>query len=187
VTVLFVDIRGYTGIAETRSPNEIFAFVNAYTTAVSSLVRDHGGWVVEFQGDGLMAVFGAPRALPKKERAAVTAGLAIAERAAQGVLVEGADVRLSVGIGIASGPAYVGDVQSVDRRIWCVIGNATNLAARLQSMTRDLGVYLVIDDATHRAAAGASAGFGALPDVRVKGRSGSFVVHVHPAPRAAEA
>ncbi len=79
VTVLFVDIRGYTGFSESRRAEEIFSTVNRYTETVSAIVQKHGGSVVEFNGDGMMAVFGAPRELAHKERAAVDAGYEIVE------------------------------------------------------------------------------------------------------------
>ena len=71
VTVLFVDIRGYSSYAQSLRAKEIFSTVNRYTEAVSSAVREGGGTIVEFNGDGMMTVFGAPRALPQKERAAL--------------------------------------------------------------------------------------------------------------------
>jgi class 3 adenylate cyclase len=71
VSVLFVDIRGYTSFSESRRAEEIFSTVNRYTETVSQIVQNHAGSVVEFNGDGMMAVFGAPRELAHKERAAV--------------------------------------------------------------------------------------------------------------------
>ncbi len=181
VTVLFVDIRGYTRFAESRSPDEIFRVVNAYTTAVSRIVRQHGGWVVEFQGDGLMAVFGAPRELSAKEGAAVESALEVVAAVEAGI--EGiADVPLRVGVGVATGTAYVGNVQSIDRRIWCVIGNTTNLAARLQALTRELDTAILVDHATWRAGGDAARGFVGRGDVRVKGRSEPIAVYAGPAP-----
>jgi class 3 adenylate cyclase len=82
VTVLFVDVRGYTGFAQDRAAPEIFASVNRYTRAVSEAVRGQGGSIVEFNGDGMMTVFGAPQALPQKERAAVLAAREIARAVA---------------------------------------------------------------------------------------------------------
>jgi hypothetical protein len=61
VSILFVDIRGYTTYAEDKSAAEVFSTVNRYTDTVSRIIRAHGGTVVEFDGDGMMAVFGAPR------------------------------------------------------------------------------------------------------------------------------
>src|SRR5262249_20160203 len=82
-----------------RSPEQIFAAVSRYTELVSRLVGESGGAVVEFHGDGLMAVFGAPRALPDKERAAVEAARGVA-RAVPRLEVGGEE--LSVGVGIAT-------------------------------------------------------------------------------------
>ena len=174
VSVLFVDIRGYTGFSQSRSPDEIFRVVSAYTAAASDIVREHRGWVVDFQGDGLMAVFGAPRRHATKESSAVLAALALARNLD---LEERTGEPLTVGVGVATGPAYVGNIQSTDRRIWCVIGNTTNLAARLQSLTRDLGVDVVIDDATRARAGEAAASFSVHEEVRVRGRSEPLRIH----------
>ncbi len=119
-----------------------------------------------------MAVFGAPRELAHKERAAVEAGLEIV--AAVGALpVEAAQdgqTNLSVGVGIATGEAFVGNIQAVDRMIWSAIGNTTNLAARLQSLTRDLHASLVIDSGTWERAQPAAADFEKRPEVPIRGR-----------------
>lgn len=157
VSVLFVDIRGYTSFAEDRQVDEIFSTVNRYTETVSRIVQEHGGSVVEFNGDGMMAVFGAPRTISHKERAAVEAGWEIV-RTVERLPVD-PEQALSVGVGIATGEAFVGNIQAVDRFIWSAIGNTTNLAARLQSLTRDLNAELVIDSATWERAQSAAAGF----------------------------
>jgi class 3 adenylate cyclase len=173
VSVLFVDVRGYTSFAEGRTPAEIFSAINAYTTEASAVVGRHGGAVVEFHGDGLLAVFGAPRALADKERCAVGAGLEIVaavEALRIGAGAAGAD-GLSVGVGIATGEVYVGDIQAVDRRIWSAIGNTTNLAARLEALTRELGAAMVIDDPTRTRAGATADDFVAHDDVRIRGRS----------------
>lgn len=181
VTVLFVDVRGYTSFSERRRPEEIFEVVNSYTTAVSGVVRRHGGAVVEFHGDGLMAVFGAPQALENKERSAIAASRDILET------VAGLDLgtkyglpRLECGVGIATGDAYVGDIQAVDRRIWGVIGNTTNLAARLQNLTKDLEATIVIDGTTHERAGDSVLDFARNADVRVRGRSEAMQVYALP-------
>ena len=168
VSVLFVDLRGYTGFAENRKAEEIFSTVNRYTETVSQIVQKHAGSVVEFNGDGMMAVFGAPRELAHKERAAVEAGREIAEVVAT-LPLEGGET-LSVGVGIATGAAFVGNIQAADRMIWSAIGNTTNLAARLQALTRELDGSLVIDRATWERAGAAAADFEQRPDVAIRGR-----------------
>ena len=150
VTVLFVDIRGYSKYAENREAAEVFSTVNRYTLAVSESVRGQGGNVVEFNGDGMMAIFGAPQKLTHKEQAAVEAGCRIISEV--NLLSVGEvgkpGLRLSVGIGIATGNAFVGNIQAVDRYIWTAIGSTTNLAARLQVLTRELDAAIVIDAKT---------------------------------------
>jgi adenylate cyclase len=146
----------------------VFSTINRYTLLVSDVVRRHGGSIVEFNGDGMMAVFGAPIELPDKERAAICAGLAVCESmiAQQTTL---ASVPLAVGIGIATGPAFVGNVHAADRLIWTAIGSTINLAARLQSLTRDLGAAIVVDVATWRAGGAAVKGFVSHQGVPIRG------------------
>ncbi len=165
-----------------RRAEEIFATVNRYTETVSEIVRRSGGSVVEFNGDGMMAVFGAPRELAHKERAAVEAGYEIVD-AVGALAVEdpaGGSSKLAVGVGIATGEAFVGNIQAVDRMIWSAIGNTTNLAARLQSLTRDLDASLVIDHATWERAQPAAAGFEKRADVPIRGRRETQDVYALP-------
>jgi class 3 adenylate cyclase len=182
VSVLFVDIRGYTTYSEGRTAAEIFSMVNRYTETVSQVVQHHGGTVVEFNGDGMMAVFGAPEPLAKKERAAVEAGREIVASVRSLALgrTRPENQPLEVGVGIATGQAFVGNIQSVDRLIWSAIGNTTNLAARLQGLTRDLAGAMVIDVATWRAAGNAAADFERHEHTPIRGRRQPEDVYVLP-------
>jgi class 3 adenylate cyclase len=183
VSVLFVDVRGYTSLAEGLRASEIFATVSRYTERASAVIGAHGGAVVEFHGDGLLAVFGAPDPLPHKERAAVAAARELVG-AVEALSAGGAGSALSVGVGIASGSAYVGNVQSHDREIWSVLGNTTNLAARLQALTRELGASIAIDAATQGAAADACVGFALRSALPIRGRSTLVDVWVLESPDA---
>ena len=78
---------------------------------------------------------------------------------------------LAVGVGIATGKAFVGNIQAVDRLIWSAIGNTTNLAARLQALTRELDAAIVIDSATWRDAGEAGSAFAKHPDTAIRGRA----------------
>ncbi|HEY8121522.1 MAG TPA: adenylate/guanylate cyclase domain-containing protein [Myxococcota bacterium] len=151
VSVLFVDLRGYSRFSEARDPAEIFSTVNRYTQLVSHIVRAHGGAVAEFHGDGMMAVFGAPETLAAKEAAALDAAIEIGQRLEEAGLGGQGSEHLTAGIGIASGEAFVGCLRAADRLVWSAIGRTTNLAARLQELTRTLDASIVIDEATHRA------------------------------------
>ncbi|MCG8588920.1 MAG: adenylate/guanylate cyclase domain-containing protein [Proteobacteria bacterium] len=170
VTVLFIDIQGYASFTEGLPPNEIFAAVSAYTETVSRVVTKHEGTVVEFNGDGMMAVFGAPNSLPDKERRALAAGQELVTAVPALALGASGDAPpLQAGVGIASGPAYVGAIRSVDRAIWSALGNTTNRAARLQALTRELDVPLLADLPTVRAAGASGADFVYHPDVAIRG------------------
>jgi adenylate cyclase len=83
-------------------------------------------------------------------------------------------------VGIASGPAFVGNIQSVDRAIWTVIGNTVNLAARLQGLTRELRASIAIDDATFRRTMPTCADFVRHPGLTIRGRSAPETVHALP-------
>jgi len=182
VSVLFVDIRGFTSMSSGHRPGEVFDAVSRYTTRVSEIILLFQGQVLEFHGDGLLAVFGAPEALADKERAAVRAARAIVESLAEeaaGVLAsEGAG--FEVGVGIATGLAFVGNIQAVDRWIWTAIGSTLNLASRLQSLTRDVGAAIVIDDLTCRRAADLTSDFVGHPGTEIRGFPEPLTVHSLP-------
>jgi class 3 adenylate cyclase len=179
VSVLFVDIRGHTSYAEARNAEQVFSMVNRFTETVSAIVRRHRGAVLEFSGDGLMAVFGATDESAQKERAAVEAGREMVEAVAS-LTPKGSEQVLSVGVGIATGPAFLGDVRAVDRLIWTAIGNTPNLAARLQALTRELGAAMVIDPPTWRGARYVAADFVKYEQMPIRGRSNRFDVYVLP-------
>jgi len=183
VTVLFVDIRGYTQLAEGLAAPEIFSAINRHTERVSALVGEHGGAVVEFHGDGLLAVFGVPDPLLRKERAAVETAREIV-KAVESASREDGGPPLTVGVGVATGAAYVGNIRGHDREIWSVIGNPTNLAARLQALTRELGAVIAIDAATRQAADYVCSDFASLPGVSIRGRSTPVDVWFLPEPPA---
>ncbi len=93
---------------------------------------------------------------------------------------QGGQTRLSVGVGIATGEAFVGNIQAVDRLIWSAIGNTTNLAARLQGLTRELNASLVIDRGTWERAENAATEFEKRSDVPIRGRREAQDVYMLP-------
>ena len=178
VTVLFVDLRGFASGAERRPVEDVFSTVNQHSERVSRIVQAHGGAVIELNGDGMTAIFGAPLALAAKEREAVEAAREIVDSSPPG---------LAVGLGIATGLAYAGGIRAADRVIWSVFGETPNLAARLQALTRDLDASIAADEPTRRGAGYVCADFTLHHAVSVPGRSERIDVFALPLARAVAA
>jgi len=179
VSVLFVDLRDYTSRVENSTPEQIHALLSRYTLAVSAIIRQYGGTVVEFGGDGMMAVFGAPDPLADKERASVEAARAIVDTvgALVGTKGGGQAGRIEVGIGVASGPAFTGIIPAADRLVWSAVGNTTNLASRLQALTRELSVSIAIDETTWDKVERVDAEFEQHLGVAIRGRQQGETVY----------
>jgi class 3 adenylate cyclase len=171
VSVLFVDIWGYSAFSEQREAGTVFSMVNRYTEAVSAVIQRRGGTVVEFLGDGLMAVFGAPEPMPEHAREAVRAACEVVtavRNLALGSHEGGAPI--TAGVGIASGQAFLGNVRTNDRFVYTAIGDVVNLASRLERLTRELHAAVAIDARTHRAAGESAASFQRHEQVLIRGR-----------------
>jgi len=136
VTVLFSDIRGFSTIAERLSARQIAEIVGRHLGAMAEIVVEHGGTIDKFQGDAVMAIFGAPDPLPDHAERALRCAIAMQARQAD-LNAEGwgADQleRLHVGIGLNTGLVIAGAVGGGGRLEYTVIGDAVNIAQRLQS------------------------------------------------------
>ena len=146
VTLLFMDIRGFTSYSERAKARDVVARLNDLYGQVVPCVRNHGGHANKFIGDGLLAVFGAPNRLADHADRAVEAGLDIAQLVRQ--RYEGA---LRVGIGINTGRVVVGTIGGGGRLDFTVIGDPVNTAARVESATRQTDDDLLITDTTRSA------------------------------------
>jgi adenylate cyclase len=173
VSVLFVDIRGYTAMADARRAEEVFSIISRFTETVSTIVKECGGVVVEFNGDGMMALFGAPVPIENKEYSAVLAARRLADGVPRmrAVSTDSGPMVVAVGVGIATGPAFVGNIEAADRTIWSAVGRTTNLAARLQMLTRELDTAVLIDETTFARAGEAAQGFEVRTNVKIRGHT----------------
>jgi class 3 adenylate cyclase len=181
VSVLFIDLRGFASLVETKSADQIYAFVNRYARAISEVIHEHGGILVEFMGDGAMAVFGALGDSTREQRE--RAALAAARELVRTMHV----LDLEVGVGVATGSAFVGSLPLADRRVWCALGNTTVLAARLQQLTRSLRAAIVADEATMLANAHAAADFRRVESVSIRGWRVHQAIHFLPLDDGSEA
>src|SRR4051812_27754928 len=138
VTLLFSDIRGFTTLSESRSPEEVVALLNRYFSLQVDVVFRHGGSLDKFIGDCIMALWGAPLDDADHARRAVACALDMADTPGEFKRELGeADASFDVGIGIHSGPAVVGLIGSEKRREYTAIGDAVNLASRIEGLTKD--------------------------------------------------
>jgi class 3 adenylate cyclase len=156
-TVLFADIRSFTLLVESRGPAETIDLLNAFYTLMFDAIGSQGGIVNQMEGDGLMALFGAP--LPRADHAlrAVRAAVEMQqlivgfnqEQAARG------KPEIRIGIGIASGQVIAGYTGTQRRVTYTCVGDTVNVAAHLERHTKALGRGILIDEGTRKALDGA--------------------------------
>lgn len=166
VTALFADLRGFTAFSENAEPEEIVAMLNAHHSAAVPCVLDHGGTIVQFVGDALLALFNAPARQPDHAELAVRAGLRMQEEVERAA--EGRPSWPRLRVGVNTGQALVGNIGSPELRGFNAMGDAVNVAARLQGLAEPGQV--VIGDATMRGV-GAELELRFLGEQQVKGRS----------------
>lgn len=176
-TVMFCDIRGFTGIVESQPPDVVIELLNTYYTLMFDAIGAHGGVVNQMIGDGLMAIFGAPQALEQPERNAVLAALEMIEMVGQFSREQQAAGKqpMRIGIGIASGTVVAGYTGTEARATYTCVGDTVNLAARLEAHTKEAGLPLLVDAATH-AALGADIASRPLGQVQFKGKAAPVAV-----------
>src|SRR5262249_46112855 len=150
VTVLFCDVRGFSRFSERLGPQKTIAWMNEVMNALSQCILDHEGVLVDYIGDELMAMWGAP--VPQDDQRRQAARAALAMIAALPVLNEkGARVLaepMNVGVGINTGPAQVGNTGSSFKFKYGPLGNTVNLASRVQGLTKYLNSRLLVTAAT---------------------------------------
>jgi class 3 adenylate cyclase len=172
VSVLMADLQGFTPFAEVTPPADVVAMLNTYYGAVVPVILDEGGTVVQFIGDAVMAMWGAPARQPDHALRAARAGLAL-----HAVIDEVAGLgdwpRFRVGIN--SGPALVGNIGADEFRNFTAIGDTTNLAARLEALAEPGQVML---GPNTFAALGSAAQVSSHGTVLVKGRREPVPVRV---------
>src|SRR4051794_14308254 len=178
-TVLFSDLRGFTSFAEGREPADVIGVLNRYLTEMSDAILDHGGTLVAYMGDGIMAVFGAPIASADHADKALGAAremLDRLERFNEWLRSEGLGGRVKMGIGLNTGDVMSGNVGSSRRLEYTAIGDTTNTAARLEGMTKGTPYQLFVADATHARLAHPPDDLESLDELEVRGRKGAVRV-----------
>jgi adenylate cyclase len=151
-TVMFCDLRDFTTFAEARPPELVIEVLNRYLSAMSDVILGHGGTLVAFQGDGIMAVFGAPIELPDHADRALSAARQMVGEALNDLnawlQAGGNGESFRVGVGLNSGVVMAGNVGSERRLEYAAIGDTTNTASRLEKMTKDTPHMVLMSDST---------------------------------------
>lgn len=140
MTLLFADIRDFTGLSELMNPEETFTFINEYLRRVSPIIRKHAGFIDKYMGDGVMALF--PGAADDAVQAAIAMWSEVEtlnqERAEQNL------PPITIGIGLHTGTLMLGTIGEEERMEGTVISDAVNLASRLERLTRLYQATIVV-------------------------------------------
>ena len=178
-TVMFSDLRGFTSFSETLEPERVIESLNKYLTEMSEAILDHGGTLVAYMGDGIMAVFGAPLKQDDHADRALEAARDMLSR------MEGFNAWLreqelndgfKMGIGLNSGPVMSGNVGSERRLEYTALGDTTNTAARLEGMTKGTPHQLFISDTTKQALTRPVDNLVAVGEADVRGRKAKVLL-----------
>ena len=173
-TILFCDLRDFTSFSEIMPPTDVLALLNRYLDRMSGIIEQHGGVIDKFIGDAIMALFGAPVALPDAANRAVAA----ARDMARALDILNTELRaegrpaLAFGIGINTARVVAGNMGSKTRLNYTVIGDGVNLASRLEGLTKEpaYATAIIVSEAT-LLAINPRPNARELGEVRVKGKA----------------
>lgn len=175
VTVLFSDIRDYTSLAEDMTPEQNFKFVNAYVGRMGPLIRENEGFVNQYLGDGIMALF------PNQAEHALDAAIEMQRTLAlynKRRVEEKGYKPLSVGMGLHTGPLIMGIIGDVNRNDPAVIADTVNSAARVEGVTKYYGANIIISESSLKSMKDSSGfNFRYLGKVKVKGKQKAIGIY----------
>ncbi len=177
LSVLFSDVRGFTTISESLSPEDLAIYINDYLTTMSLVIREgHRGTLDKYIGDAIMAFWGAPVGDPEHAKNALLAAMDM-QKAAK-TLNEKFKAKgwptFKIGIGVNSGVMRVGNMGSQIRQAYTVMGDPVNLASRLEGITKEYGADIIVGEGTKNAVPDAV--FREVDRVRVKGKDEAVAI-----------
>lgn len=173
MTILFADIRSFTPLTETMSPQETFEFINSYLKEMTPIIKTHGGFIDKFIGDAIMAIF------PDSSDDAVAAAIEMQKTLQDfnATRREDGKAPIRIGIGVHTGEMMLGTVGDENRMDGTVISDAVNLSSRIESITKHYGLRIAISERTFINLKDANEySFRFIGKVRVKGKRDSVSV-----------
>ena len=144
-TVLMADVAGFTALTETKGANAIVDTFNAYFEEASEVISDHNGVVTQFIGDAVLATFNVPVEDSTHKQNGINAALALLQRVQS---TNFAGERLTIRVGVSTGPVIAGNVGGGGRATYTVYGEAVNLASRLEALNKDQGTSILVSGTT---------------------------------------
>ncbi|HUA10712.1 MAG TPA: adenylate/guanylate cyclase domain-containing protein [Solirubrobacteraceae bacterium] len=193
-TVLFSDLRGFTSFSETQPAARVIDVINTYLSEMTDAIQDHGGTMICYMGDGIMAVFGAPLDQPDHADRAVQAALEMIgprlEHFNDWMNANGHDHRFAMGVGLNSGTVMAGNIGAENRVEYTALGDTTNTAARLEGMTKGSGHMLFFADSTRARLHHEYPGMQEVGELEVRGRVQKvpvWTIEAEAAPEAGDA
>ena len=150
ITVLFSDIRGFTTLSERLTPEQVVGLLNEYLGVMTQIIFDHGGTVDKFEGDAILAFYGAPQAHEDDPERAVRTALDMRAKLSKldEQWIDLTKTSLHIGIGINTGHAVVGNIGSNLKMDYTIIGDSVNLASRVQDLTKEYGAPILVTGET---------------------------------------
>lgn len=152
ITVFFSDIKGFSSFSEKLgTPERLIALINEYLGAMSDVVLEHGGYISKYEGDAIMAFWGAPSDDPNHARTCIECVWAMNQR----LKVLNADLakrdmpNLFTRFGINTGPVTVGNVGSVRKKSYTAMGDSVNLGSRLEGANKEYGTAIMMSEFTY--------------------------------------
>ncbi len=154
ITAFFSDVQGFTSISESLTPAEIVELLNEFLTEITEIILKNEGTVDKFEGDAIIAFFGAPNVLPDHAARSCLACIEMQKRLVdlRQKWKEAGKPALKMRIGLCTGLAVVGNMGSENRMDYTMMGDTVNTASRLEGVNKHYGIYTLIAETTYRAA-----------------------------------
>ena len=177
-TLLFSDLRNFTGLVEKNHPKHVVTIINQYFNEMTLAINEHKGLILQYVGDEILAAFGVPIGFEDHPEMAVKAALKMRNRLVllNKTLEQDGFEPLAHGIGIHSGAVLAGNIGSKERMSYALIGDTVNSASRIEGLTKNYGCDIIISQTTYNLLTG-SYNTKQLAPVKVKGKEDELIIY----------